>query len=367
MAEMDKELKNTLVAIEKAFGKGAVMTLNNSSDEEVVGISTGSLALDIALGGKGLPRGRIIEIFGNESSGKTTLALHAVANAQREGGVAAYIDAEHALDPSWARRLGVNLDELLVSQPSNGEEGLKIVEMLVKSNAVDVIVVDSVAALVPKNEIEGEIGDSHVGLQARLMSQALRILNPVIARTKTCVIFINQIRQKVGVFFGSPETTTGGLALKFYSSVRMEVKRGPQIKSGDETTGTEVKVKVVKNKVAPPFRNADFYLMYDSGISYEADLLNLGLAAGFISKSGAFFSYGDQRIGQGEEKSRNFLKENPAIANELRNKILEYHKLNPDAMPVNASVADLEEAAEQEIEPVEDAPAPKRKKKEAKE
>ncbi len=368
MAEMDKELKNTLVAIEKAFGKNAVMTLTGANDEEIVGISTGSLALDIALGGKGLPRGRIIEIYGNESSGKSTLALHAVANAQKEGGVAAYIDAEHALDPSWARRLGVNLDELLVSQPSNGEEGLKIVEMLVKSNAVDVIVVDSVAALVPRNEIEGEIGDSHVGLQARLMSQALRILNPVIAKTKTCIIFINQLRQKVGVFFGSPETTPGGLALKFYASVRMEVKRGPQIKVSDETVGTEVKVKVVKNKVAPPFRNADFYLLYESGISYESDLLNLGLAAGFISKSGAFFSYGDQRIGQGEEKSRIFLRDNPTIAAELRTKILEYHKLNPDAMPVNASIQDLAEAAEQEIEPVEDAaPTPKRKKKEPKE
>src|SRR5271156_4715696 len=254
MAELEnKELKNALSAIEKQFGKGAIMQMGEKSAEDVQGIPTGSLSLDIALGGKGLPRGRIVEIFGNESSGKTTVALHAVANAQKLGGVAAFIDAEHALDPSWAKRIGVDLEALLVSQPSNGEEALKIAEMLVKSNAVDIIVIDSVAALVPRAEVEGEIGDTHVGLQARLMSQAMRILTPTISKTKTCMIFINQIRQKIGVMFGNPETTSGGLALKFYSSVRLEVRRSVAIKDGDEVIGSETKVKVVKNKIAPPF------------------------------------------------------------------------------------------------------------------
>src|SRR2546423_12770610 len=251
MAE-NKELKNALAQIEKEFGKGAIMSLSNSDIQEIQGIPTGAVSLDVALGGKGLPRGRIIEIYGPESSGKTTLALHAIANVQKVGGVAAFIDAEHALDPSWAKRIGVNLEELLISQPSNAEEALKIAEMLVKSNAVDIIVIDSVAALVPKSEVEGEIGDAHVGLQARLMSQALRILNPTIARTKTIVIFINQLRQKIGVMFGNPETTSGGMALKFYCSVRLDIRKITQVKEGEETVGSRTRGKVVKNKIAPP-------------------------------------------------------------------------------------------------------------------
>src|SRR5438477_7361377 len=268
MAEQssDRELKNALAQIEKQFGKGAIMQLGERSVLDVPGVSTGALSLDIALGGKGLPRGRIVEIYGPEASGKTTVALHAIANAQRAGGVAAFIDAEHALDPSWAKRVGVDLEGLLVSQPSHGEEALKIAEMLIKSNAVDIIVIDSVAALVPKAEVEGEIGDTHVGLQARLMSQALRILNPAIARTKTCMVFINQIRQKIGVMFGNPETTSGGLALKFYASVCMDIRKITGIKDGEETIGAQVRVRVVKNKVAPPFRVAEIELMHDRGL-----------------------------------------------------------------------------------------------------
>src|SRR5476651_2693825 len=289
MAEpMDKELKNALQQIEKQFGKGAIMQLGASTAMDIQGIPTGALSLDIALGGKGLPRGRIIEIFGPESSGKTTVALHAVAQAQRLGGVAAFIDAEHALDPTWAKRVGVDLEGLLISQPSNAEEALKIAEMLVKSNAVDIIVIDSVAALVPKSEVEGEIGDSHMGLQARLMSQAMRILNPTIAKTNTCMIFINQSRQKVGVFFGNPETTSGGLALKFYSSVRLEVRRSVAIKDGDETIGSEVKIKVVKNKIAPPFRVAEVELYHDRGIDLEGDVIKLGVEEDIVTKAGAF-------------------------------------------------------------------------------
>src|SRR5437762_5832947 len=309
----DKELKNTLAQIEKQFGKGAIMQLGERSAADVQGIPSGALSLDIALGGRGLPRGRIIEIFGPESSGKTTVALHAVANAQKQGGVAAYIDAEHALDPSWAKRLGVDLESLLVSQPSSGEEALKIAEMLVKSNAVDIIVIDSVAALTPKAEVEGEIGDSHVGLQARLMSQALRILNPTIARTKTCMVFINQIRQKIGVVFGNPETTSGGLALKFYSSVRLDIRKVTSVKDGEETIGSRVKVRVVKNKVAPPFRVAEFDLMHDHGISREGDLLDMAIEDKLVEKSGSWISYGDTRLGQGRENAKQFLRDNPAL------------------------------------------------------
>jgi recombination protein RecA len=319
----DRDLKNALSQIEKQFGKGAIMQLGDSTVLDVQGIPTGALSLDIALGGRGLPRGRIIEIFGPESSGKTTVALHAVASAQRMGGVAAYIDAEHAIDPGWARRIGVDLESLLISQPSSAEEALKIAEMLIKSNAVDMIVIDSVAALVPRSEMDGEIGDQHVGLQARLMSQALRILNPAIARTKTCMIFINQIRQKIGVLFGNPETTSGGLALKFYSSVRLDIRKVTGVKDGEETIGSRVKVKVVKNKVAPPFKQAEFDLMHDRGISREGDLLDLGLEDKIIEKSGSWINYGDLRLGQGRENAKQYLRDNPALVDELTRKILE--------------------------------------------
>jgi recombination protein RecA len=326
MAEVSKdrerELKNVLAQIEKDVAKGAIMRLGEHTQNEVEGISTGALSLDIALGGKGLPRGRIVEIYGAEASGKTTIALHTVANAQKAGGVAAYIDAEHALDPSWAKRIGVDLENLLVAQPSHAEEALRIAELLVKSGAVDIIVIDSVAALVPKAEVDGEIGDSHVGLQARLMSQALRILNPTIAKTRTCMIFINQVRQKVGVFFGSPETTSGGLALKFYASVRLQVIKTGQVKKGEETIGSEVKVKVVKNKVAPPFKQATFELMYDSGVSREGDILILAQEDKLIEKKGNWLYYGDLGLGNGAEKAREYLRENPALADELVGKIL---------------------------------------------
>ncbi len=341
-----KELKNVLAQIEKDIGKGAIMQLGENAMLDVPGIPTGALSLDIALGGRGLPRGRIIEIFGPESSGKTTVALHAVANAQRQGGVAAYIDAEHALDPGWAKRLGVDLEGLLVSQPGHAEEALRIAEMLVKSNAVDLIVIDSVAALVPKAEVDGEIGDSHVGIQARLMSQALRILNPTIARTKTCIIFINQIRQKIGVMFGNPETTSGGLALKFYSSVRLDIRKVTSIKEGDETIGSRVKVRVVKNKVAPPFRMAEFDLMHDHGISREGDLLDLGIEDKLIEKSGAWISYGDLRLGQGRENSKQYLRDNPALVDEISRKILEKRGLL-----VPAKAAENGQAAEPVAKP----------------
>jgi recombination protein RecA len=322
-AAQDRELKNALAQIEKQFGKGAIMQLGDDSVQEIQGISTGALSLDIALGGRGIPRGRIIEIFGPESSGKTTVMLHAIAQAQKTGGVAAFIDAEHALDPSWAKKVGVNLEDLLISQPSCAEEALKIAEMLIKSNAVDIIVIDSVAALVPKNEIEGEIGDSHVGLQARLMSQALRILNPTISRTRTCMVFINQIRQKIGVMFGNPETTSGGLALKFYSSVRLDIRKLTGIKEGEETIGSRVKVRVVKNKVAPPFRVAEFDLMYGNGISWEGDLIDLAIEDKLVDKSGAWFSMGGERIGQGRENAKQWLRDNPERAAELRKKVLQ--------------------------------------------
>lgn len=321
--EHDKLLQNALGQIEKAFGEGSIMRLSDPKGASVAGISTGSLSLDLALGGAGFPRGRVIELFGPESSGKTTLALHAVANAQREGGIAAFIDAEHALDPAWAKRLGVNLEELLVSQPSYGEEGLQIAEMLIKSNAVDVIVIDSVAALVPKAELDGEIGDKHVGLQARMMSQAMRKLTGAIAKAKTCVIFINQIREKIGVMFGSPETTPGGRALKFYSSCRIDVRRVASLKDGEETIGIRMKAKIVKNKVAPPFRVAEFDMLVNSGISLEADVLDMAANDRIVTKSGAWFNFGDLRLGQGRDKARLFLEENPKVLNEIRSRVLE--------------------------------------------
>ncbi|MCL2347583.1 MAG: recombinase RecA [Planctomycetaceae bacterium] len=316
------ELKNAISQIEKHFGEGAIMPLGLDRTPKLSGISTGSLSLDIALGGAGIPRGRIIEIFGPESSGKTTLTLHIVACAQKGGGIAAFIDAEHALDPSWAKKLGVDLESLLVSQPSSGEEAMRITEMLVHSNAVDVIVVDSVAALVPEKELQGEIGDSHVGLQARLMSQALRKLTGAIAKSKTSVIFINQIREKIGVMFGSPETTPGGRALKFYCSCRIDVRRIGQLKEGEEVIGQRVKAKVVKNKVAPPFRAAEFDMMHTNGISYEGDVLDLAIAKKLVVKAGAWFRYGDQQLGQGREKVRQYLKENPAFTEELKTQIM---------------------------------------------
>jgi recombination protein RecA len=333
---VDRELKNALAQIEKQFGKGAIMQLGERSAGDVQGISSGALSLDIALGGRGLPRGRIIEVFGPESSGKTTVALHAVASAQKQGGVAAFIDAEHALDPSWARRVGVDLESLLVSQPSSAEEALKIAEMLIKSNAVDIIVIDSVAALVPRAEVEGEIGDQHMGLQARLMSQALRILNPTISRTKTCMVFINQIRQKIGVMFGNPETTSGGLALKFYSSVRLDIRKVTVVKDGDETIGSRVKVRVVKNKVAPPFKQAEFDLMYDHGISREGDLLDLGIEDKVIDKSGAWINYGNVRLGQGRENAKQYLRDNPALVEEITRKVLEKRGLAVGPAPTVA-------------------------------
>lgn len=348
MADKDskenKELRTALAAIEKEFGKGAIMSLGDMGAQDIEGISTGSLSLDIALGGKGLPRGRIVEVYGAEASGKTTIALHAVAQAQKAGGVAAFIDAEHALDPSWAKRLGVNLEDLLVSQPGYGEEGLRIAEMLIKSNAVDIIVIDSVAALVPKNEIQdSEIGDTKVGLQARLMSQALRILNPTINKSRTCMIFINQIRQKIGVMYGDPNTTTGGLALKFYASVRMEVKRVTHVKDGEDTIGAETRVRVVKNKIAPPFRNAEFNILYDRGIDFEGDVLKLAVEDEVVEKSGAHFSYNDQRLGQGEKKALEFLRENTAVRDEIAQKV--FMKRKPRALE-----AELAEQAKQEAE-----------------
>jgi recombination protein RecA len=321
--QQNRELKNTLAQIEKQFGKGAIMQLGEDSPlSDIQGIPTGALSLDIALGGKGLPRGRVVEIFGPESSGKTTVALHTVSNAQKLGGVAAFIDAEHALDPSWAKRLGVDLEGLLVSQPSSGEEALKIAEMLIKSNAVDIIVIDSVAALVPEAEVKGEIGDSHVGLQARLMSQALRILTPAVSRTKTCVIFINQLREKIGVMFGSPETTPGGRALKFFSSVRLDVRKINNIKEGETTTGARIRAKVVKNKMAPPFRQAEFDLMHDHGISREGDLIDLGIEDGILEKSGGWISYGEMRLGNGRENVKQYLRDNPALVEEISRKVL---------------------------------------------
>jgi len=317
-----KALSAALGQIEKQFGKGAVMRMGDvSAVRDVEFISTGSLGLDIALGIGGLPRGRVVEIYGPESSGKTTLTLQVIAEAQKLGGTAAFIDAEHALDPGYAEKLGVNVDELLVSQPDTGEQALEITDMLVRSGSIDVVVIDSVAALTPKAEIEGDMGDSHMGLQARLMSQALRKLTANIKRSNTMVIFINQIRMKIGVMFGNPETTTGGNALKFYSSVRMDIRRIGAIKKGDEIVGNETRVKVVKNKMAPPFKQAEFQILYGEGISREAELIDLGVQHGIVDKAGAWYSYGDDRIGQGKDNVREFLKQNPDIAAEIEGKL----------------------------------------------
>ncbi|MCL2743945.1 MAG: recombinase RecA [Planctomycetaceae bacterium] len=315
------ELKNAVAQIGKEFGEGAIMPLGIDRAPSLEGISTGCLSLDIALGGCGVPKGRIIEIYGPESSGKTTLTLHLIANAQKSGGIAAFIDAEHALDPSWAKKLGVDLDTLLVSQPGNGEEALNIVETLVKSNAIDIIVVDSVAALVPKKELEGEMGDAVMGAQARLMSQAMRKLTGIISKSKTCLIFINQIRMKIGVMFGSPETTSGGQALKFAASCRIDVRKVGQVKEGDNIIGQRVKAKVVKNKVAPPFRSTEFDMMFANGISYEGDLLDLAVAQKKITKSGAWLRYGEQNIAQGREKAKQYLIDNPDFTEKLRAEI----------------------------------------------
>jgi recombination protein RecA len=323
MQEREKAIDLALSQIEKQFGKGAIMRLGNDEPlPDIAAIPTGSLSLDMALGVGGVPRGRVIEIFGPESSGKTTLALHIVAEAQKLGGIAAFIDAEHALDIGYARKLGVKTDDLLVSQPDTGEQALDITEMLVRSGAIDVLVIDSVAALVPKAEIEGDMGDSHMGLQARLMSQALRKLTAVISKSNCCVIFINQIRMKIGVMFGNPETTTGGNALKFYASVRMDIRKIASLKQGNDVIGSRTKVKVVKNKVAPPFKEVEFDILYGEGISREGDLLDLAVEKGFIEKSGAWFSYGKERIGQGRENSRLFLKDHPDIAGEIQTQLL---------------------------------------------
>lgn len=320
--EKGKALDLAISQIEKRFGKGAIMKLGESAAmTPTASIPSGSLALDIALGVGGIPRGRITEVFGPESSGKTTLALHTIAEAQKRGGTVAYIDVEHALDPSYAARIGVNLDDMLISQPDTGEQALEITEALVRSSAVDIVIIDSVAALVPQAELEGQIGDAHVALQARLMSQALRKLAAAIGKSGTAVIFINQLREKVGIVFGNPEVTPGGRALKFYSSVRIELRRSETIKQGDEAVGNRVKAKVVKNKVAPPFRTAEFDIMFDHGISVEGGIIDLGVELGLLTKSGAFFSFGDVRLGQGRENARQFLREHPEIAQEIEQRI----------------------------------------------
>jgi recombination protein RecA len=327
--DREKALEAALAQIERQFGKGSVMRLGQEGRPPVEVIPTGSIALDVALGIGGLPRGRVVEIYGPEASGKTSLALHAVASAQKNGGIAAFVDAEHALDPEYAKKIGVDIDALLVSQPDTGEQALEITDMLIRSGAIDVVVIDSVAALVPRAEIEGEMGDSHVGLQARLMSQALRKLTGAINQTKTTAIFINQLREKVGVMFGSPETTTGGKALKFYASVRLDVRRIETMKDGTEAVGNRTRVKVVKNKMAPPFKVADFDILYGVGISREGGLIDMGVEQGFVRKSGAWYTYENDQLGQGKENARTFLKENPDMANELEKKIKEKLGVGP--------------------------------------
>ena len=318
-----KALQLTMDKIEKSYGKGSIMRMGDQANEDIPAIPSGSIALDVALGVGGYPKGRIVEIYGPESSGKTTLAIHAIAEAQKAGGIAAIIDAEHAFDPYYARKLGVNIEELLISQPDNGEQALEIADNLIRSGALDIVVIDSVAALTPKAELEGEMGDSKMGLQARLMSQALRKLTANINKTKTCCVFINQLREKIGVMFGNPETTTGGNALKFYASVRLDIRRIGQIKDGDEVNGNNVRVKVVKNKVAPPFRKAEFDIMYGEGISRSGEIIDLGVNYNIIKKSGSWFSYGETKLGQGRESVRNLIMDNPELAHELETKIVE--------------------------------------------
>ena len=342
--DKSKALAAALAQIEKSFGKGAIMKMDGShKDENLEVISTGSLGLDLALGVGGLPRGRIVEIYGPESSGKTTMCLEAVAQCQKNGGVCAFIDAENAFDPIYARKLGVKVEDLLVSQPDTGEQALEICDMLVRSGGVDMVVVDSVAALVPRAEIEGEMGDSHVGLQARLMSQALRKLTGNIKRTNTLVVFINQIRMKIGVMFGSPETTTGGNALKFYASVRLDIRRTGQIKKGDDILGNETRVKVVKNKVAPPFKQAEFDILYGQGVSLEGEIIDIGVKLGIVEKSGAWYSYNGSKIGQGKDNTRLWLIENPAVANEIEQKIRKEVGFNPEITEGTLDETDGEE------------------------
>ncbi|MDH6222183.1 recombination protein RecA [Streptomyces pseudovenezuelae] len=341
--DREKALDAALAQIERQFGKGAVMRLGERPNEPIEVIPTGSTALDVALGVGGLPRGRVVEVYGPESSGKTTLTLHAVANAQRAGGQVAFVDAEHALDPEYAKKLGVDIDNLILSQPDNGEQALEIVDMLVRSGALDLIVIDSVAALVPRAEIEGEMGDSHVGLQARLMSQALRKITGALSQSGTTAIFINQLREKIGVMFGSPETTTGGRALKFYASVRLDIRRIETLKDGTDAVGNRTRVKVVKNKVAPPFKQAEFDILYGHGISREGGLIDMGVDNGFVRKAGAWYTYEGDQLGQGKENARNFLKDNPDLANEIEKKILE--KLGVGVRPEEPTAAPGADAA----------------------
>ncbi|HEY3557074.1 MAG TPA: recombinase RecA [Kribbella sp.] len=341
--DREKALATALTQIERQCGKGSVMRLGEQGKAPIAVIPTGSISLDIALGIGGYPRGRVVEIYGPESSGKTTVTLHAIANAQRNGGIAAFIDAEHALDPEYARKLGVDTDALLVSQPDSGEQALEIADMLIRSGAIDIVVIDSVAALVPRAEIEGEMGDSHVGLQARLMSQALRKMTGAVSGTNTTAIFINQLREKIGVMFGSPETTTGGKALKFYASVRLDIRRIESLKDGTDVVGNRTRVKVVKNKVAPPFKQAEFDILYGQGISREGSLLDLGVDQGFVRKAGAWFTYESDQLGQGRENARNFLRDNPDLANELEKKIMEKMGIGPTLdQPADAAEVDVD-------------------------
>lgn len=344
--DRSKALDTALAQIERQFGKGAVMKMGERGTQVVEVIPTGSIALDIALGIGGLPRGRVVEIYGPESSGKTTLALHAIANAQKGGGIAAFIDAEHAFDAEYAKKLGVDIDALLVSQPDTGEQALEIMDMLIRSGALDIVVVDSVAALVPRAEIEGEMGDSHMGLQARLMSQALRKITGALHQSKTTAIFINQLREKIGVFFGSPETTTGGKALKFYASIRLDIRRIETLKDGQEAVGNRTRVKVVKNKMAPPFKQAEFDILYGVGISREGSLLDLGVDIGIVKKSGSWYTYDGDQLGQGKENSRNFLLDNPDLANDIESKIRAHYAptpVDPDLVAaVNEATAEVD-------------------------